>query len=1688
MPLKEEPEFDAITRLAALQCEAPCSIISMLDNRNQYLKSHYGIAIKKTTLKESFCVHATQSPQKLFIVEDTRKNPLLKNHSAVNSEKPWLFYAAISLYHKNGEPFGTLAILDYKPRTLSAQQKELFKNLAVQAQQLIKMRAKERELKNSNTKLARKSQRLNNIIEATEAGTWEWNVQTGEIIINERWAQMIGYTTEELKPHDINVWYRILHPEDRTQFDETIQDCLDEKTDYYNVECRLIHKKGHTVWVNDRGKVVQRTPDGQPLWMMGTHTDITRQKREEERLRILEGGINKANDIVLVSRAEGLKESDLCLTYINEALTRVTGYKEEEVLGKAPNFLRGKETTNQQVEQLENAILRGESIEVNLLNYKKGGEPFWSDTSINPIKDKAGHITHWISVKRNVTQQKNEQLCKQLTSALGAIFSEEETLLKAINAFLKYLTGLGKITLAEVWMVSEAKKTIDLKAQVTTTQLLNKHFSNSKVPRVFQYGEGLPGVVWKKEKLQKWCNLGENPHFVRKKQAQNTGLNCGMGLPLVVKDEVVGVLLLASGQTKDEFSFYNQIYRDICNPLAAEIQRKKPEEELYQIHETAPDIICTADFEGRFQRINPAATRLLGYSRDELLELSLDKLIHPDDRASSRQAFEKLLAGEGVTYFENRYLTAKGAIVHLAWSATAQIDETKIYAVAKDITEKKKMEIRLIASNKSLQDIKYALDLTTNIIVTDFDGYILEVNDSTCRLSGYSRKELIGAHTRINNSGAHPEEFFEEMWNTIKAGKIWRGEIKNKHKDGSYYWVDTTIVPLSNEDGILTRFMAIRVDITERAQLRDLLRKTNEFARIGSWEVNLNSGFVYWSPVVRAIHEVPTNFKPTLKKALAFYHPDFKKQVSEQVNRCMETGKPFDYEAVIITQNEKERWVRAVGQAEMAEGKCIWIYGTIQDIHDRKSAQLRLKHTANNLPGAIFQFLLYPDGTHRIENLTEGALQLWGETAQKCMEDTNVIWQQLKTGGDYDLVWEAIMQSAERLENWHCSYRSRKPNGELMWHEAFGKPQKLADGSVLWDSLIIDITSEKKNEILLEEASSLAKIGSWEVNMQAQEPRYIYCSAMTCAILDQKPGFKPEFHEGFGAFAGNGRKELEVAMQQLIDSGREYDVEVQLITTSGLKKWVRCIGQADHYEGKCLRIYGGMQDVSDQKLAKLALQEAFDERNEILESIGDAFFAVDKNWVVTYWNYEAETNLGVSRQEMVGANLWDKFPDARKLAFYERYQLAMRTGREEQFEAYYPAVAKWFEVSAYPNEKGLSVYFKNVTERHEAQQKLKESNERFEKVAQATNDVIWDYNVIKDKLYWGERFQIVFGHSINKKPPGLQDWRRHLHPEDKAKVTESFDHALVDTDAENWQMEYRFAKADGSYASVIDRGIIMRDDKGKALRMVGAMTDITQRKTHEESLKRLNKRIEERARALAISNAELEQFAYVASHDLQEPLRMVSSFLTQLEKKYGEVLDEKAQRYIQFAVDGAKRMRQIILDLLDFSRVGKHRELLEEVPINTVLEEVQRLLHREISSSGARIIYENMPVVRAFKTPLLHIFQNLIGNAIRYRKESQSPMVKITAKKRKGEWLFAVSDNGIGIAEEFYDKIFVIFQRLHRQDQYSGTGMGLPIVKKQLESMGGKVWLKSKEGEGSTFYFTLPEKIKEMDMFSDNKR
>jgi PAS domain S-box-containing protein len=375
---------------------------------------------------------------------------------------------------------------------------------------------------------------------------------------------------------------------------------------------------------------------------------------------------------------------------------------------------------------------------------------------------------------------------------------------------------------------------------------------------------------------------------------------------------------------------------------------------------------------------------------------------------------------------------------------------------------------------------------------------------------------------------------------------------------------------------------------------------------------------------------------------------------------------------------------------------------------------------------------------------------------------------------------------------------------------------------------------------------------------------------------------------------------------------------------------------------------------------------------------------------------------------------------------------------------------------------------KDITDKKELEELLKVAN-------QLARNGGWEVNVLENnKVYYSKTTREILELDEHVIPSLESDIIFFKEGPNRNRIIEAVKNAILTGTSYDLELEIVTAKGNHKWVRAIGKAEYRN---GTCARLVGSFQDVTVQKNQEIELTKLNDILEERALKLQQSNEELEQFAYVASHDLQEPLRIVTSFLSLLERKYDGQLDDKAKQYIHFAVDGAKRMRQIILDLLEFSRVGRIREELDHVNLNSILESVIALNKERIIETKAQIFYKKLPTIESYETPVYQVLQNLISNSLKYHSIHERPTITITVEDQKCEWLISVKDNGIGIDPNYHAKVFQLFQRLHTKTEYSGSGIGLSLCKKIIEDLKGKIWIESEEGKGCTFLFTLPKQV-----------
>ncbi|MGF7119372.1 PAS domain-containing sensor histidine kinase [Methanobacterium oryzae] len=524
------------------------------------------------------------------------------------------------------------------------------------------------------------------------------------------------------------------------------------------------------------------------------------------------------------------------------------------------------------------------------------------------------------------------------------------------------------------------------------------------------------------------------------------------------------------------------------------------------------------------------------------------------------------------------------------------------------------------------------------------------------------------------------------------------------------------------------------------------------------------------------------------------------------------------------------------------------------------------------------------------------------------------------------------------------------------------------------------------------------------------------------------------------------------------------------------------------------------EDISGYKNTEKKLKESEKKYRQIVETANEGIWAIDNNFKTTFVNQKMAEMLGYTIEEMIGKQLtffmfFEDLDDhyakmeLRKKGISERYERRFQNKNGSEV---------WTQISVTAlkdknnNFAGSFAMFIDITERKKAEMQLKEARDNLEeKVNERTRELEEAYNALSEseEIYrkllresfdaWAihsegillsindSAAKIVGGNPKDLIGKPILDFVHPDYREDVKKRTTR----LYEKGGSEPLYEEKFLKLDGKVVDV-EVMITALTYKGKpAIQIV--FRDITERKNAEKLLK-------ESITELERSNKELQSFAYITSHDLQEPLRTMGSYAGLLKRRYEGQLDEDADDFLEFMVSGATRMKDMVQGLLDYSRVGtqcKFTEFNSEKALKCALTNLQS----PIKEYHAEITYNLLPNIVANESQITRIFQNLISNAIKFRREGITPEIHISCRKEDNEYVFSVSDNGIGLEEQYSDRIFEVFKRLHAIGEYQGAGIGLAIAKRIIDCHNGRIWVKSKLGKGSTFYFTIPLNLVEME-------
>jgi PAS domain S-box-containing protein len=976
-------------------------------------------------------------------------------------------------------------------------------------------------------------------------------------------------------------------------------------------------------------------------------------------------------------------------------------------------------------------------------------------------------------------------------------------------------------------------------------------------------------------------------------------------------------------------------------------------------------------------------------------------------------------------------------------------------------------------------DVSYRLLFENSfdaVMMTRPDGSVLTANPAACRMFGMSEDEIVDAGRE--GLVVKDERLELALRDRETTGKV-DAELMFRRKDGSTFVGQAISVLFKEPDGSIRASLIIR-DITERKRFEIELQKTNE--KLYQILSNMPYGILLVSDEDKIefanqefcdifdLKDPPDELtKLSAKEMIERIRKSYKDpdaavaRISEIV---MGEGPVKDEDVGMISERTYLRDFIPIKLMEKRYGR-LWIH---KDITDRMKAEEALKQSEERFRLAL------RNAPVSVAVQDRDLRFIWAYNQRSAAHDQIIG----KLDSDIFTAEEAVhLTTLKRRvidENIEISEKMwfDRPTGKMFldvfyepWHDKEGRVIGVGTATVDMTRMKLVETALKENEESLAEAQRIAKLGSWEWNLQTGELRW---SRQLYSIYGVDPSTFVPTMEAFADYIHPDDRDLvNRTIQQALSDGTPVNFDFRIISADGSVHTLNTVGEITEFDanGRPRIMIGSNLDITERKKTEAALLETKDFLEKLIGYANAPIIVWGPDFTIIRFNHAFERLTGYGSNEVVGRHLEMLFPQSSR-----RDSLAhiARTSSGEHWDSVEIPIKRkdgttktvlWNSATLFqPGTSNISATIaqgQDITERVMAEEALRASEEKANELIRYSPAGIYelDYRVpVFTKV--NDAMCHILGYSreelLSMSPEQIMD------EESKRRFRERL-RALLSGEKVDDTVEFGVRTKDGrTVFAILNVRIIYHAGRPEGAFVVAH--DVTERHLREEELRR--------------SNAELQQFAYVASHDLQEPLRMVVSHLSLLERRYKDKLDPKAEEHIRHAVEGGERMRQLIDDLLEYSRVETKGEPFALVDMNLVVATTLANLNVPIEENQAEIIVDSLPTIMADESQMAQVIQNLVGNALKFHSRKR-PRVHISGVEGEREWTFAVEDNGIGLNMEYADKIFQMFQRLHTRDSYPGTGVGLAIAKKIVERHGGRIWVESEEGKGATFLFTIPK-------------
>lgn len=1119
--------------------------------------------------------------------------------------------------------------------------------------------------------------------------------------------------------------------------------------------------------------------------------------------------------------------------------------------------------------------------------------------------------------------------------------------------------------------------------------------------------------------------------------------------------------------------------RDITE--GAGLQNQLAEERAYNrgLIEASLDGLITVDPLLQITDVNETMCSMTGFSREELIGTYFQSYFVDEKRAA--QGVRLTLDKGAVTNYELTLREKSGNERLVSFNAAVFKDEEGhvrgIFASARDITEQAQLQGQLAeerAYNRGL--IEASVD---GLVTVDHLMKITDVNETFCRMIGRSRDQLIGSAFPTHFS--ERDRAVEGVDLTFEKGSVTDYVLTLESGERSIP-VSLNAAVFRDSGGEVKGIFASARDITAQKELEQQLRDSQVYTR-SLIESNIDALMTTDSlGIITDVNQQMEALTGRSRDELIgtafknyFTNPD---RADEGIREVLREGKVTNYELTARSKDGSEKVVSYNATTFFDEnGKLQGVFAAARAITEQKELEDKLREQQTYLRGLIessVDGLVTVDPESFVTDVNERMCRMTGykreeligtpfadyftnpERARAGVEET------LKSEYVTEYALTLVSRSRRELEVSFNASVFRSPDGEV--RGIFASARDVADRVRLEEQL-----REQQNYLRGLIESSVDGLVTVDPDGFITDVNEQFCR-MTDYSRDELIGspFRRYFADGEAADRG---------VRLTVAEGIVTNYELVLTTKGGRKTTVSFNASIFRSpDGEIQGIFASARDISEQARLQTQLGEQQAYNRSLIEASADALFAIAPEGVIIDVNEEATRVTGYTRKQLINSRFREYFtePDKADAGVNQTFEegrvlgyeltLISRGGRKTtvSFNA-----GVFTSVSGEP--LGILAAARDITAQKELEQQLRDSQIYTRSLIESNIDALMTTDPLGIITDVNEQMEELTGYARDE----LVGSAFKEYFIDSARAEEGIKLVLRDGKVTNYELT---AKSKSGYETVVSyNATTFFDREGKLKGVFAAARDITEQKAAEEALAKAHTDLEGRAGDLERSNIDLAQFAYVASHDLAEPLRVVSSYVQLLESRYKEKLDARAGQYVQHVVEGVGRMQTLIGDLLAYSRVGTSERVLEDVDLSKLVEGVLNTTSQAIKDRRARVEMLDLPVIKADPIQMQQLIQNLILNALKFTAPEVTPKVTVAAERRNGFWTLSVADNGIGVSDKYRDHIFLPFKRLNTKDEYPGSGIGLAICKRIVERHGGTIWNEGAPEGGTIFYFSVPE-------------